>query len=238
VRGDKTEVVRGGVTESVFRKIVIVDDHPLVREGIANLIRTTPDLKVSAEAENAEKALSAISKELPDLVLLDIALPDRNGIELLKDLHGLYPHTHVLVLSMHEETVYAERALRAGAHGYIMKHEPSAKVIEAIRCVLRGELYVSPTIAALMLKQYVSNKQGVDTRSSVDKLSDRELQVFFSIGKGNSTQEIADQFGLSIKTIQTYREHIKRKLGLRNATDLVHQATHWVEIESAGATVL
>jgi len=211
--------------------VLLVDDHPLVREGIANLIRTTPELKVSAEVGNAEETLLALAKEVPDLVLLDISLPGKNGIELLKDMHARYPRMQVLVLSMHEETVYAERALRAGAHGYIMKQEPGAKVIEAIRCVLRGELYVSPAIAAHMLKQYVSNRQGLDTRTSIEKLSDRELQVFSSIGKGMSTQEIAEMFHLSVKTIQTYREHIKRKLGLRNATDLVHHATHWVESE-------
>jgi len=213
------------------KKIMIVDDHPLVRDGIATLIRATPGLGVSAEVGNAEEALLAISKEVPDLVLLDLVLPGKDGIELLKDIHARYSNVRVLVLSMHEETVYAERALRAGAQGYIMKHEPGSKVIEAIRSVLHGELFVSPVIAAHMLKQYVSNKQGLDTRSS----SDRELQVFSAIGKGMSTQEIAGLFGLSIKTIQTYREHIKRKLGLRNATDLVHYATNWVGSEVGAA---
>lgn len=235
MRSDRDETSGAGSVHPY--KIMIVDDHPLVREGIVNLIRTAPDLTVVAEAGSAEKALDAISKSVPDLVLLDIALPDQNGIDLLKNLHAQYPALHVLVLSMHEETVYAERALRAGAHGYIMKHEPSIKVIEAIRCVLRGELFVSPTIAKLMLKQYVSAKPGSDPRSSVERLSDRELQVFSSIGRGMSTQEIADKFSLSVKTIQTYREHIKRKLGLRNATDLVHQATHWVESESGGSVI-
>ena len=231
MRCDKNGTGGGGASPCEPKKGLLVDDHPLVREGIANLIRTTPELKVSAEVGNAEETLLALAKEVPDLVLLDISLPGKNGIELLKDMHARYPRMQVLVLSMHEETVYAERALRAGAHGYIMKQEPGAKVIEAIRCVLRGELYVSPAIAAHMLKQYVSNRQGLDTRTSIEKLSDRELQVFSSIGKGMSTQEIAEMFHLSVKTIQTYREHIKRKLGLRNATDLVHHATHWVESE-------
>ena len=217
--------------ESAFKKVLIIDDHPLVRDGVAALIRTTPELKVSAEVGNAQEAFLALSKEVPDIALLDISLPGMNGIELLRDVHARYPRMRVLVLSMHEETVYAERALRAGAHGYIMKQEPGAKVIEAIRSVLRGELYVSPTIAAHMLKQYVSNKQGLDTRTSIEKLSDRELQVFNAIGNGKSTQEVAAMFGLSVKTIQTYREHIKRKLGLRNATDLVHHATQCVESE-------
>ncbi len=235
VRGCKNGSGCVPAAESEPKKVLIIDDHPLVREGIATLIMTTPELRVSAEAGNAQEALLALSKEASDIALLDISLPGTNGIELLKDMHARYPSMRVLVLSMHEEAVYAERALRAGAHGYIMKQEPGAKVIEAIRCVLRGELYVSPAIAAHMLKQYVSNKQGLDTRTSIEKLSDRELQVFSAIGKGMSTQEIAETFGLSVKTIQTYREHIKRKLGLRNATDLVHHATHCVESEMGTA---
>jgi DNA-binding NarL/FixJ family response regulator len=214
------------------KKILLVDDHPLVREGIATLIRAEPDLRISAEAGSAAEALQAIEEEMPDLVLLDISLPGTSGIELLKDLHIRYPRLFVLVLSMHEESVYAERALRAGAHGYIMKQEPGAKVVEAVRCVLRGELYVSPSLAARMVKLFVANKQGKDSRTSVERLSDRELQVYSYIGSGLSTQEVAAKLHLSVKTIQTYREHIKRKLGLRNATDLVHHATHWVENEA------
>lgn len=213
------------------RKILLVDDHPLVREGIATLIRATPDLRISAEAGNAAEALQAIQDEMPDIVLLDISLPGTSGIELLKDLHARFPRLLVLVLSMHEESVYAERALRAGAHGYIMKQEAGAKVIEAVRCVLGGELYVSASLAARMVKLFVANKQGKDARTSVERLSDRELQVYSFIGSGLSTQEVAEKLCLSVKTIQTYREHIKRKLGLRNATDLVHHATHWVENE-------
>jgi DNA-binding NarL/FixJ family response regulator len=215
------------------RKILLVDDHPLVREGIATLIRATPDLTISAEAGSAQEALQAIEADLPDLVLLDISLPGASGIELLKDVHIRHPRLLVLVLSMHEESVYAERALRAGANGYIMKQEAGAQVIEAVRAVLRGELYVSPSLAARMVKLFVANKQGKDPRTSVERLSDRELQVFSYIGGGQSTQEVATKLNLSVKTIQTYREHIKRKLGLRNATDLVHYATHWVENESA-----
>lgn len=231
VREDKR--FSGGENEAGrnVKKIVLVDDHPLVREGLATLIRATPELTVTAEVGNAEDAWAALTRDVPDLVLLDISLPGKNGIEFLKEVHVRYPQTRVLVLSMHEESVYAERALRAGAHGYIMKQEPSAKVVEAIRSVLRGELYVSAAIAAHMLKQYVSARHGRDARSSIERLSDRELQVFSLIGKGMSTQEVADQFGLSVKTIQTYREHIKSKLGLRNATDLIHQATQWVASE-------
>ena len=214
------------------KRIVLVDDHPLVREGLAVLIRGAPDLSVAGEVGNAAETLQLLESVIPDLVLLDLALPGVSGIELLKDLRAKYPQIRVLVLSMHEESVYAERVLRAGAQGYIMKHEPGEKIIEAIRCVLRGELYVSPLIAARMVKLFVGCKQGDDPHLGVAQLSNRELQVYTHIGNGMSTQEVAARLQLSSKTVQTYREHIKRKLGLRNAVDLVHQATHWVEAEN------
>ena len=220
---------KGEAAGPVKRSVLLVDDHPLLREGIAALIRATSDLRVSGEAGSAAEALEALAEQEPDLLLLDISLPGTNGIELLKDLHVRYPRMHVLVLSMHEESVYAERALRAGANGYVMKQEPGSKVIDAIRCVLRGEVYVSPALASRMLRLFVSNKKGADSRASVERLSDRELQVYTFIGGGLSSQEIADKLKLSIKTVQTYREHIKSKLGLRNAADLVYHATHWVE---------
>ena len=214
------------------KRIMLVDDHPLVRQGLATLIRTTADQEVSAEVGSAAEAQLALENGIPDLMLLDISMPGVNGIDLLKDLHIRYPGLRVLVISMHEESVYAERALRAGARGYIMKHEPGLKVLEAIRCVLGGELYVSPAIASQMLKLFVSSKSGCDKRTDMERLSDRELQVYTQIGNGLATREIAEQFALSCKTIQTYREHIKRKLGLRSATELVHHATHWVEFEA------
>jgi len=220
---------KGEAAGHAKRSVLLVDDHPLLREGIAALIRATSDLRVSAEAGSAAEALEALAEQVPDLLLLDISLPGVNGIELLKDVHVRYPLMHVLVLSMHEESVYAERALRAGANGYVMKQEPGSKVIDAIRSVLRGEVYVSPALASRMLRLFVSNKKGADTRASVERLSDRELQVYTFIGGGLSSQEIADKLKLSIKTVQTYREHIKSKLGLRNSTDLVYHATHWVE---------
>lgn len=214
------------------RTIMLVDDHPLLRQGLAMLIRAEPDLAVLAEVGCADEALNMLAKEVPDLVLLDISMPRVQGIDLLKDLRVRYPSLSVLVLSMHEENVYAERALRAGARGYIMKNETNLKVLEAIRSVLGGELYVSPALAARMLKLFVSGKMEGDTRSDIEKLSDRELQVFACIGKGMATREVAEQLSLSAKTIQTYREHVKRKLGLRNATELVHSATNWVKLEA------
>jgi len=212
-------------------KVLIVDDHPIIRDGLVALVRAASRLRVSAEAGSAEEALAAIEDEVPDLVVMGLGLPDRDGIELLKDIHARHPGVRVLVFSMREESVYAERALRAGAHGYIMKHEPGARVLEAIRNVLRGEVVVNSAVAAQMLKQFVSNKPGQDMHGSVDRLSDRELQIFSEIGRGRTTQEIAHLLSLNVKTIQTYREHIKRKLGLRNATDLIHSATQWIGAE-------
>ena len=214
------------------KRVLLVDDHPLVRDGLAALIRATPDLAVAGEVGCAEETLERLAVDTPDLILLDLGLPGTSGIELLKELRSTFPRVRVLVLSMHEESVYAERVLRAGAQGYIMKHEPGEKIIEAIRCVLQGELYVSAVIAARMLKLFVGSKQGVDSRASIEHLSDRELQVYTLIGGGMSSQEVATHLKLSAKTIQTYREHIKRKLGLRNATDLVHNATHWAQSEN------
>ena len=218
-------------TAGTKKYVLLVDDHPLVREGIATLVRATQDLGVAGEAGTAAEALQVLAKGTVDVVLLDISLPGTSGIELLKDIRVRYPHVLVLVLSMHEEGVYAERALRAGAHGYIMKQEPGVKVVEALRAIIKGDLYVSPTLAARMLKLFVSDKNGKDGRTSIERLSDRELQVYTYIGNGLSTQTIATRLHLSVKTIQTYREHIKRKLGLLNATELVHHATHWVEHE-------
>lgn len=212
-------------------KVLVVDDHPIIRDGLVALVRAASRLRVSAEAGSAEEALAAIEDEVPDLVVMGLGLPDRDGIELLKDIHARHPGVRVLVFSMREESVYAERALRAGAHGYIMKHEPGARVLEAIRNVLRGEVVVNSAVAAQMLKQFVSNKPGQDIHGSVDRLSDRELQIFSEIGRGRTTQEIARLLNLNVKTIQTYREHIKRKLGLRNATDLIHSATQWIGTE-------
>lgn len=227
----QADAAAAAAAEDNAPKVLIVDDHPLVRDGIVALIRAASGFRVAAEAGNAEEAMSAIGKEVPDLIVLDLGLPGRNGIELLKEIRAGYPAVRVLVLSMHEETVYAERALRAGAHGYVMKKEPGAKVIEALRAVLRGEMVMSPAVAAQMLRQYVSNRPEQNRRANVERLSNRELQVFSEIGRGRSTREIALARGLNVKTVQTYREHIKRKLGLRNATELIHFATHWVGME-------
>ena len=224
-------ILNHGTGHKPFR-VLIVDDHPLVREGLAKLIQETPDLELSGEAGDVKEALQAITGEKPDVLLLDLSLPGRNGIELIKDLHLRYPDLPVLVLSMHEESFYAERVLSAGASGYIMKQEPAAHVIEALRTVLQGAVYLSPAIGARLLKTIFSGHRNPQPRTSMERLSNRELQVFECIGQGLTTQEIAAQLHLSVKTIETYRAHVKLKLGFNNHTELTHQAIRWVEAET------
>lgn len=209
------------------KRILLVDDHPLVREGLSALIRATPDLAVAGEAGSVEEACKLLDAQRPDLVLIDLILRGKDGIDLIKQVRGQHPALRMLVLSMHEEAVYAERVLRAGAHGYIMKEMPSSQILKAIRSVLSGEIYVSPAITTRMLKQVLDKDARSRPSDSLENLSNRELQVFLSIGNGLSSKEIAERLNLDIKTIQTYREHIKRKFGLRNATCLIHYATQW-----------
>jgi DNA-binding NarL/FixJ family response regulator len=208
-------------------KILIVDDHAIVREGIAQLINTEDDLMVCGEAENAHKALEAIGALQPDIAVVDISLTSMNGIELIKNIKVQYPKLPVLVLSMHDESLYAERALRAGAKGYIMKQEATEKVRAAIRQVLNGQIYVSEKISSKMLHQLAGGP--VEGASPVERMSDRELEVFQLIGQGLGTRQIAEKLHLSIKTIESYREHIKEKMYFKNGTELVQQAVQWVE---------
>jgi len=210
-------------------RIMIVDDHPIVRHGLAQLLSQEDDMTVSDEAGAATEALSKMEKQRPDVILVDISLDGISGIELIKTLQHRDPDIALLVLSMHDENLYAERALRAGAKGYIMKQEASEKVVTAIRAVLNGDLYVSKDIAARMLQEFVGGLGGENRRFGVERLSDRELEVFEWLGQGLSTAEIAEKLSLSVKTIETYRAHIKDKLKLRNATELIHQAVHWVQ---------
>lgn len=212
-------------------KICVVDDHPIVREGLAGLIHNEPDLTVSSTARDAPEALKQILSSKPDLAIVDIALGGTNGIELIKDIKVHLPDLPVLVLSMHDESIYAERALRAGALGYIMKQEATTKLIAAIRAVLDGKLYVSEKMAARMLHKFVAGAQQPH-ESPVDSLSDRELEVFQLIGRGLTTRQIAQKLHLSIKTIDSYRGHIKEKLGLANATELMQYAIRWQNAET------
>lgn len=211
-------------------RILIVDDHPMMRNGLAQLIDNEGDLKVCAEADNAGQALELVAKQSFDLVLCDISLPDKNGLELIKDLRALKPGLHILVVSMHDELIYAERVLRAGGRGYIMKQAGGEKFLHAIRQVLAGQICVSETMSARILETF-SGRHAESKNSPVAKLSDREFEVFQLIGQGRGTREIAVQLHLSVKTVEAHRAHIKAKLELKTATDLVRFAVRWAEAE-------
>jgi DNA-binding NarL/FixJ family response regulator len=195
------------------------------------MIDREPDLQVCGEAEEARAALHAIATLKPDIVLMDISLNGPSGIEILRLLRQTDAKLRVLVLSMHDETVYAERALRAGANGYIMKQEATEKVLVALRRILAGEVYVSDRVANKMLKQFVGGAPS-SQQSPVDDLTDRELEVFRLIGDGHSTRQISDELHLSVKTVETYQAHIKEKMGLRNARELVQYAIQWAISEN------
>lgn len=209
-------------------RIVIVEDHPVFRAGLKELIETEKDLRVCGEADTITKAITVINREQPDLVIIDITLKGRNGIELIKELHRDSPNIALLVLSMHDESLYAERAFRAGANGYIMKEETSESIVTAIRTVNKGQKYASKQFMANVLNKFLSHSPE-DTRSPIDRLTHRELDVFRLLGKGMTTKDIANQLDLSVKTIGTYRERIKVKLDLQNASDLMHSAVRWLE---------
>ena len=208
-------------------RVLIVDDHPMTREGLAHLIASQPDLVVCAEAATAAAALTAALKTRPDLVLADFTLPDKSGIELVKDLHAVQPGLPVLIISMHEESLYAERALKAGAAGYIMKIAGGEKLMEAIRRVLAGEVYVSGKISAQILKSMVT-KPGAGAGPSVGQLSDREFEIFGLIAQGLATRDIGGRLHISTKTVEAHRMNIKAKLGLDTAAGLISYAARWM----------
>lgn len=207
---------------------MVVEDHPLVREGLTRLINLQPDLSVCGEAPTAHHALKAIPVLKPDIVILDITLAGSNGMDLIKDMKSRSLKSLILVLSMHDESLYAERALRAGAKGYIMKQEASKDVLTAIRRILAGEIYLSEKMAAKMLHKVAGGKAGEKTLPE-GSLSDRELQVFQLIGQGRGTRQIAEELHISAKTVESYRAHIKVKMNLTNAHELTQHAVHWVE---------
>jgi len=212
------------------RTVLIVDDHPIVRQGLAMLINQEQDLVVCGQAEDAHEAMRAVRESEPDMVIVDISLKETSGVELIKDLQVQHPDLPILTLSMHDEAVYGERALRAGARGYIMKQEATEKVVTAIRRVLEGEIYVSDGMAAKMVSKLIGGA-GKKTGSPVERLSDRELEVFRMLGEGYNTREMAEKLHLSVKTIETYRAHIKDKLGLQDASELLRSAIQWVNTE-------
>ncbi|MGC2212140.1 MAG: response regulator transcription factor [Silvibacterium sp.] len=200
-----------------------MDDHPLLRQGLALLINREQDLAVCGEAEEAQAAMMAIAGKQPDILIADISLNGPDGLDLLKSLRTLYPDLPVLILSMHDESIYAERALRARANGYIMKQEATEKVLVAVRRILGGDIYLSDRMANKLLHQYISGVSA-DMKSQLSALSDRELEVFRLIGEGRGTRQIAEKLHLSIKTVETYQAHIKEKLSLRSGRELVQHA--------------
>jgi DNA-binding NarL/FixJ family response regulator len=212
--------------DAVKRSVFIVDDHPIVRQGLALLISREPDLEVCGDAEEANGALRLIDTLRPDLAIVDISLDGPDGLDLLKNIRTRGSRLPVLILSMLDEAVYAERALRAGANGYIMKHEATEKVLVAIRRILDGEIYVSDAMAKQMLHRFAGEVPPGD-RSPIADLTDRELEVFRLIGKGHGTRQIADQLHISIKTVESYQARIKEKLSLHNSRELVQRAVRW-----------
>lgn len=218
----------GATNGQVTRKsrVFVVDDHPIVRQGLALLINREPDLTVCGEAEDAPAAIQSVAMAKPDILVVDISLNGPDGLDLLKDIRIRYPQLPVLILSMHDESIYAERALRAGAQGYIMKQEATEKVLVALRRILNHEIYVSERIANRMLQRYIGSPS-VGKPSSIADLTDRELEVFRLIGEGHSTRRIAEELHISVKTVESYQAHIKDKLSLRSARELVQHAIQW-----------
>lgn len=215
------------------KKILLVDDHPFMRAGLGALIDGQADLMVCGEAGNPSEAFDQLPKTKPDLVLTDLTMPGRSGLEFIKDLLATAPGLAVLIISMHDEAVYAERALRAGARGYIMKEAGGENLLTAIRQVLRGDVYVSPKMSARIL-QNMSGGRPRGSSSPIEKLTDREFEVFQMIGQGKSTRDIAAQLHLSPKTVDVHRSNIKVKLELRDATSLIRHAVRWVETQGTG----
>src|SRR5438105_14444630 len=210
------------------KRIVIVDDHPLFRKGLEELIQSDDSFAVCGQAGNAAEAMDMIRKLSPELAIVDLSLPGANGIELIKHIRAEFPKLPILVLSMHDESLYAVRALRAGADGYVMKHEAMANVIQAIHEILNGRPYLSPAMAAQVITKF-AHRQAEGETDAVERLSDRELEILELIGKGNEVRQIAKLLHLSPKTVETHRAHIKDKLDLKNSREVARFALQWLQ---------
>ncbi len=213
------------------KRLLLVDDHPIVRERLAELIQREADLVVCGEAEDASQALKAVETTRPDLVIADLALKNSHGLDLIKDLHIRHPALPVLVISMHDESLYAERSIRAGARGYITKQQATRDMLRAIRTVLSGEMFVSGKVLSALTAKLACRSSPLSHGQVIDSLADRELRVFELLGQGQGTRQIATQLHLDMRTIETYRARIKEKLGLKNAYELLQQAIRWAEGE-------
>lgn len=220
------------MAESTAKQIFIVDDHPLFREGLVGLVKREADLAVCGEADNALQALTDIQSAKPDLVLADIGLPGKSGLELVKDIRGACPEMAILVISMHDETLYAERVLRAGGRGYIMKQEGPEKILQAIRQVLDGQIAVSGKMSGRILEALSDRR--AKSNSPIARLTDREFEILQLIGHGKDSHAIAEQLHLSVKTVDAHRGNIKEKLEMESGTELICYAARWVETQSPG----
>ena len=214
-------------TDENKTRILIVDDHPIVRQGLENLINHENDLTVCQQVENAHQAMKAIDKLKPDMIIVDISLKEKNGLELIKDIKIQHPDLPALALSMHDESLYAERVIRAGAKGYIMKQQATENIVKAIHRVLGGQIYLSDTMTAKVMYKLTGHRKDKLAASTTEILSDRELEVFLLLGKGYGTSQIAERLHLSVKTIESYRAHIKEKLSLGNSSKLLQYAIQW-----------
>ncbi len=214
------------------KRIVIVDDHPLFRKGLQELIHSDDSFAVCGEAGTASEGMDVIRKLHPDLVIVDLSLPGANGIELIKNIRAEYPKLPILVLSMHDESLYALRAMRAGADGYVMKHEAMANVVQAVHEVFNGRPYLSPAMAAQVITKF-AHRQAEGEVDAVERLSDRELEILELIGKGNEVRQIAKLLNLSPKTVETHRAHIKDKLDLKNSREVARFALQWLQARGA-----
>ena len=223
---------KSGIAPAEKMRILLVDDHPMVRERLTEVIQREADLMVCGEAEDRFRALELIASTRPHLAIVDLTLRRSHGMELIKDIRTQHPDLAVLVVSMHDETLHAERVIRAGARGYITKQEATRKIMLAIRTVLNGGVYLSEKMASQIAAKAVGRAQA-GPNLPVNSLSDRELCVFELIGQGRSTRQIADELHLDIRTIETYRARIKEKLNLKDANDLLQHAIHWMQLEGS-----
>lgn len=213
--------------KSKITQIFIIDDHPIVRKGLTELINQEEDVRVCGEAADGPSALELLKTKKPDIILVDLSLKGMSGLDLIEQINQRYSKIPILVLSMLDESLYAERALHAGARGYVMKQEGTEKLLASIRQVLKGEICVSDDVSSKMLLR-LSTPRNTRSKNPIENFSNRELEVFQLIGEGLSTRTIAEKLCLSIKTVETYREHIKEKLNLTKAPELIRQAVQWV----------
>ena len=217
------------------RKILLVDDHPLMTEGLRQLLASQAGLSICGIAGSVQQAIALVESTTPDLIITDLTLPGRNGLELIKDLGTTHPNIPIIVLSMHDELLYAERVLRAGGRGYVTKNSPSERILEAIHCVLNGGVFASPAVTNHFLLAMLPGRSPAKPSFPLDRLTDREIEVFELIGHAKSNHDISSQLGISTRTVDVHRAHIREKLGLEDGNALTRHAIRWVEVGMIGS---